>query len=338
VDIAAATVTLTVGYNLFVLAFVLALWERVPAAPAHAALSGGVILIVLVLGRLRRHRPETSIFSLLSLWHPLILYAFLYYQTGLLNRVLVPEFLDPLFRRADTALFGAFPAVYLHRVLRGPFADELFHFAYLSYYFVILLVALLLFLKRREAFPRFVFQLSALFYLCYALFVFLPVEGPLSWRAAHFQGSGLFETIVDFLYERGENPGAAFPSSHVAVALLVALWGGAHFPRLRLPLLFQFVFLSLSAVYCSFHYGIDVIAGLLLGAGMLALMNRSAVFPGAGDAALTSSAGAGRPSVPRDNPSAEKLPPVCPSEASRENPHTERERDPSFWGRCIDTI
>ncbi|MFU8856619.1 MAG: phosphatase PAP2 family protein, partial [Deferrisomatales bacterium] len=70
-------------------------------------------------------------------------------------------------------------------------------------------------------------------------------------------------------------PGAAFPSSHVAVALLVALWGGTHFPRLKLLLLVQFVLLSTSAVYCSFHYGVDIIAGVLLGAGMLVLMNCS---------------------------------------------------------------
>ncbi|MHB8765792.1 MAG: phosphatase PAP2 family protein [Deferrisomatales bacterium] len=274
-DVAAATDALTVGYNLFVLAFVLAFRERILAAPAHAALNGGVILIVLWLGRLRRRRPEMRLFSLLSLWHPLALYALLYYQTGLLNRVLVPEFLDPLFLRADSALFGAFPAIYLHRALRGPFADELFHFAYFTYYPVIVLVSLLFFRKHRGVFQRYLFQLSALFYLCYATYIFLPVEGPLWWRAEFFHGSGPFERIVSFLYARGENPGAAFPSSHVAVALLVALWGGNHFPRLRLPLLVQFVLLSASAVYCSFHYGIDVIAGVLLGAGMLALMNRS---------------------------------------------------------------
>ncbi len=274
-DVAVATDTLTVAYNLFVLAFVLTSWGRVAAAPAHAAFNAGVIGVVLWLGRRRRCRPKESIYARLSLCHPLILYTFLYYQTGLLNRVLVPEFLDPIFLRADIAVFGAFPAIYLHRALGGPFADEFFHVAYLSYYLVIVLVSLLLFRKSLGAFQRFLFQLSALFYLCYATYVFLPVEGPLVERGLVFHGSGLFERIVDFLYAKGENPGAAFPSSHVAVALLVALWGGTHFPRLKPLLLAQFVLLSISAVYCSFHYGVDIIAGVLLGAGMLVLMNRS---------------------------------------------------------------
>ncbi|MDW7709630.1 MAG: phosphatase PAP2 family protein [Deferrisomatales bacterium] len=274
-DLAVATDALTVGYNLFVLAFVLASWGRVAAAPAHAAFNAGVIAIVLWSGWMRRSRPTERFYRLLSLWHPLMLYTFLYYQTGLLNRILVPEFLDPIFLRADVAVFGAFPAVYLQQALRGPFADELFHFAYLSYYPAIVFVSLLLFRKGPGLFQRFVFQLSALFYLCYAVYVFLPVEGPLAERGLVFHGSGLFERIVDFIYEKGENPGAAFPSSHVAVALLVALWGGTHFPRLKLLLLVQLVLLSTSAVYCSFHYGVDIIAGVLLGAGMLVLMNCS---------------------------------------------------------------
>lgn len=257
------------------LAFVLVCWGRVAAAPAHAAFNAGVIGIVLWLGRLRRCRPKERSYALLSLWHPLVLYAFLYHQTGLLNRILVPEFLDPLFLRADVAVFGALPAVYLQQALRGPFADELLHFAYLSYYPVIVVVSVLLFRKSPGLFQRFVFQLSALFYLCYAVYVFLPVEGPLAERGLVFQGTGLFERIVDFLYAKGENPGAAFPSSHVAVALLVALWGGTHFPRLKLLLLVQFVLLSTSAVYGSFHYGVDIIAGVLVGAGMVVLMNRS---------------------------------------------------------------
>ena len=29
-----------------------------------------------------------------SLWYPLVLYGLLYYQTGLINRVVVPQFLD----------------------------------------------------------------------------------------------------------------------------------------------------------------------------------------------------------------------------------------------------
>jgi len=85
VDLALATDTLTIGYNLFVLAFVLVFWVRIAAAPAHAAFNAGVIGIVFWLGRLRRSRPTERFYSLLSLWHPLILYAFLYYQTGLLN-------------------------------------------------------------------------------------------------------------------------------------------------------------------------------------------------------------------------------------------------------------
>ena len=71
--------------------------------------------------------------------------------------------------------------------------------------------------------------------------------------------------MVDFIYARGENPGAAFPSSHVAATFLVAWWGSTHFKRMRIFYWLTCLFLSIATVYCMFHYAVDVIGGLLLG-------------------------------------------------------------------------
>ena len=223
---------------------------------------------------LRRLRSRSGLAVLLSDWHPIVLYTFLYYQSGLLNRVVFPEFLDATFWKLDVAVFGDFPGFFLHRVLGGPAANEVFHFAYFCYYLMIPLVGLLLFVRDRRLFREFVFQLTALFCFCYAVYIFLPVEGPLQLRIEFFSGDGVFERVVNFLYAEGENPGAAFPSSHVAVALLVALWGGRQYRWLRWPLGTAFVLLCVATVYCAFHYGVDVIAGILLGLAAVALMNR----------------------------------------------------------------
>ena len=48
-----------------------------------------------------------------SLWYPLVLYALLYYQTGLINRVVVPRFLDGFFMNLDVRIFGEFPGFFL---------------------------------------------------------------------------------------------------------------------------------------------------------------------------------------------------------------------------------
>ena len=55
------------------------------------------------------------LFLRLSLWYPLILYGFLYYQTGLINTVVVPGFLDSFFLNLDVRIFGEFPGFFLSR-------------------------------------------------------------------------------------------------------------------------------------------------------------------------------------------------------------------------------
>jgi membrane-associated phospholipid phosphatase len=113
-----------------------------------------------------------------------------------------------------------------------------------------------------------------LFYLCYVIYIFLPVEGPVALRNEYYHQGGPFQTIVDFIYAEGENPGAAFPSSHVAVMFLVAWWGGRHFKTMKILYWLTCLFLSIATVYCMFHYAVDVIGGLLLGVLAVLMFNR----------------------------------------------------------------
>lgn len=250
----------TLGYDLFVLAFVILFWRKIPSAGTHLLFNLSVVGVVFLMRRLR----GGSLFRFLRSGYPLILFTFFYYQTGLLNRILVPEFLDPLFLSADRGIFGEFPGILLRQMLRGRFWSEFFHFFYSSYYIVIPLTAVGIFLRKRGRFEEYMFQVSLLFYICYAIYIFLPVEGPLHLRALSFDGGGFFERLVDFLYAKGENPGAAFPSSHVAVALLVAWWSRRVGRAFSCVVTLCSLFLSVATVYCMFHYAVDVFAGVFL--------------------------------------------------------------------------
>jgi len=196
-----------------------------------------------------------------SRWYPLVLYALFYYQTGLINRVIVPQFLDSLFLNLDVRIFGKFPGFFLYGNQGNAILDEFFHFFYFSFYLLIPLTGILLSRKDEKLFERFVFQLSSLFYVCYFFFILLPVEGPIALRNEYYHQEGLFRTLVDLIYAKGENPGAAFPSSHVAAAFLVAWWGSTHFKRMKIFYWLTFLFLSISTVYCMFHYAVDVMGG-----------------------------------------------------------------------------
>ena len=257
-----ATDKITILYSFIVAIFTVIFRVKIPAYPCHLAFNLSVIFLVLLLSFMRQR--SLTVFTV-SLWYPLILYVLLYYQTGLINRVVIPQFLDGFFMNLDVRIFGQFPGLFLRGKHGNAFLDEFFHFSYLNYFLIIPLTGLLLYRKKVTLFESFVFQLSSLFYLCYFIYIFLPVEGPIALRNEYFHHDGLFRAIADFIYAEGENPGAAFPSSHVAAMLLTAWWGSKHFGRMQALFWLTFLFLSIATVYCMFHYAVDVIAGLLLG-------------------------------------------------------------------------
>lgn len=266
-----ATDRITILYNFILVIFAVIFRVKIAAYAYHLAFNLSVILIVLLLSLRRR---SSLLVCTVSLWYPLVLYGLLYYQTGLINRVVVPQFLDGFFMNLDVWIFGEFPAFFLRGKHGNAFLDEFFHFFYFSYYLIIPLTGILLFRKDVKLFESFVFQLSALFYLCFVIYILLPVEGPIALRNEYYHQGGLFQTMVDFIYTGGENPGAAFPSSHVAATFLVAWWGSTHFERMKISYWLTCLFLSIATVYCMFHYAVDVIGGLLLGVLAVLTFNR----------------------------------------------------------------
>jgi membrane-associated phospholipid phosphatase len=257
-----STDRITILYNLILVIFIITFRGEIAAYVRHLAFNLSVIVIVLFLSLMKR---ENKTARAVGLWYPFILYGLLYYQTGFINRVLVPHFLDDFFMNLDAWIFGEFPAIFLRGKHENAFIDELFHFFYFSYYIAIPHTGVLLFRKDAKLFESYVFQLSSLFYLCFIIFILLPVEGPLALRNEYFHQGGPFRVLIDFIYAEVEKPGAAFPSSHVAAMFLVAWWGSTHFRRMKIPYWSTCLLMSIATVYCMFHYAVDVIAGLLLG-------------------------------------------------------------------------
>jgi len=257
-----ATDRITILYNFILVLFIFIFRVKIEAYTYHLAFNLSVILLILFLSFGRRSRLSVG---MVSLWYPLGLYALFYYQTGLINRVIIPQLMDGFFMNLDVRIFGKFPGFYLHGSQENAFLDEFFHFFYFSFYLLIPLTGILIYRKDLKLFKSFVFQLSSLFYVCYFFFIILPVEGPIALRNEYAHHEGLFRTLVDLIYAKGENPGAAFPSSHVAAAFLVAWWGSTQFKRIRIIYWLTFLFLSVATVYCMFHYAVDVMGGLLLG-------------------------------------------------------------------------
>jgi membrane-associated phospholipid phosphatase len=154
-------------------------------------------------------------------------------------------------------------------------------------------VGIALFLRSRQQFFHYVSVLSFLFYVCYLIYVLLPIIGP---RAFFHQvegyalpqatqqlavtdvypqavQAGVFFRLMRWVYRVFEAPGAALPSSHVAVALCTVYFSFRYLPRIRYLHLAVAVLLCFSTVYCRYHYLLDVVAGLVAAAVLIPMGN-----------------------------------------------------------------
>jgi membrane-associated phospholipid phosphatase len=85
--------------------------------------------------------------------------------------------------------------------------------------------------------------------------------------------SGLFFRLMRVIYRIFEAPGAALPSSHVAIAVATVYFSFRYLPRIRYMHLSAALLLCLATVYCHYHYGIDVLTGLLVAAALVPVGN-----------------------------------------------------------------
>jgi membrane-associated phospholipid phosphatase len=185
--------------------------------------------------------------------------------------------LDPWFIRLEEMIFGFQPSLEWSRVWPWPWLHELFEFSYFTYYFVALTTLLLIWkgkpmvdAKRWPAMRAFIRDLGATMLICYSLYTFLPVWGPKYFQAGPVEVPGyLFTRIMEHIHANGAILGAAFPSSHVAATMIpwyhVCKW----FPQHRWWMTSLFVMVCASTVYCRYHYVVDVVGGIMLGALVL---------------------------------------------------------------------
>lgn len=263
--------------------------STVPAWPrllgAHAA---GLVLIHALIQVHARRKPAWGL-DFLRHFYPVLLYTAFFCETGLLNRMFYPDYLDPMVARWEQALFGCQPSVLFMEKLPWLAVSELFYASYCSYYFMVTGVGLALFLRSRQQFFHYVSVLSFLFYACYLIYVCLPIIGArvffrqvegyslpqaiqqLAVTDAYPEAvqSGVFFNLMRWIYRVFEAPGAAFPSSHVAVALCTVFFSFRYLRRIRCVHLAVAVLLCLSTIYCRYHYAVDVLAGLVTAAVLI---------------------------------------------------------------------
>ena len=231
-----------------------------------------ILVIILLAAKLRTHRPG----ALLSEFYPVIIATGLYTEVGMLN-LAVGVSHDDLVQSWEQSLFGSQPSLDWIRSQPWPFQSAVLHLAYMSYYVIVPGAPLGLWLSgRREASRETVLRIMATFYVCYTIFLLFPVAGPryLFEMAQNPATAVAPARWVHAILQSGSAWGTAFPSSHVAVALVAALSALLAWRKLGVPLTVLAILLGMGTVYGQFHYAVDALCGAALGMLMLVVRDR----------------------------------------------------------------
>lgn len=259
---------LTAGYLILSVLLIAIFRNNIPNYFFYISVNSFFIVFIYILVSLNE-RNKSRFIHLIRDWYPVILYTILFEETGRINRTIFPDFIDKFFIDIEFRIFGFHPAIELGNMFDSLFIMEYFHFAYFTYYLIIPGLGFILYFSNKRHFDEYIFVNSLAFYTCLVTYIFLPVLGARYYANAPYFADTfwkegiLFVPIMRFIYSVGEVDGAAFPSSHVAVAVIILIYTYMYARKYFIPALIIIVSLIISTVYCRFHYVIDVFAGII---------------------------------------------------------------------------
>lgn len=260
----------TLAYLAVALGFTLARGPR--TLPAAVLLPLGLALTALVVTILApRARRSGPFGALLAEGYPFLLIPALYTHVGLVNTAGGVAH-DVLVQHWEQSLFGAQVSLVWIRSYPSPSWSTVMHGAYLSFYPILLAAPLgLWFSGRRAATRATTLAMATTFYACYVVFFCFPVAGPRYYFAMAENAATAVPLAVysHRLLEGMSAWGTAFPSSHVAAALVAAVSAWRGWRPLGAVLLVAAGLLTLATVYCQFHYAIDALLGVVFAAIVL---------------------------------------------------------------------
>jgi membrane-associated phospholipid phosphatase len=202
--------------------------------------------------------------------HPLLAIAPAYAIAGMINQSIFHRYFDDLVLGWDRAIFGGHPHQYLARMWPSGPLSEVLHLSYWLYLGLVPALGFTLYFMRRHAAFRIVATTaSATFFLCQFAFVLFPVRGPYYTFPPVQAAGSVFPALVHATLDHGASVGTAFPSSHCAAAVVVAMLAWRYAPRvLAAGITLITLGILVGTVYGGFHYAVDAIAGLLIGLTM----------------------------------------------------------------------
>jgi len=259
---------LTLGYLLVVLCFIAISPHRPTAAlrisVVHAAAIGMVIAVALLAERSR-------FIKIVHDFYPMALFTALFSEFTALSTVLFPHWLEPLLIRFDSWVFGVSSHQWIAAHISPP-VFEFLSFAYWSYYIIIPGTLFLVYKKNYpEEIANATARLCLTMYACYVMFMLAPARGPhhaLPANGALMIEGGFFTNFVREIQKVGSVQGAAFPSSHVAVAWAMYFILQRHYPKFAWAAGVLIAALTVSVFIIGYHFSLDAMAGVVVAIGI----------------------------------------------------------------------
>jgi membrane-associated phospholipid phosphatase len=238
--------------------------ERLPGWPSYLLVNAVTIAFIAALVAAA---PHSRVLGFLHDWYPLLGFITAFEVVARLSLLVVPEWQDAYILRFEEMLFDEPPTVTLPRY-GSPLLTEILELGYFSYYALFMVVGGALYGRHRQAFHLLMSALLITFLMCYAVYLLFPTEGPhhtLAYLHDTPLPGGVFRRLVMMLQKYGGVHGNAFPSSHVAAAIVHLGFAFRYRPRLGWWLTPLVVLLCIGAVYDRYHYFSDVPSGILFG-------------------------------------------------------------------------
>jgi membrane-associated phospholipid phosphatase len=175
---------------------------------------------------------------------------------------------DERLYRLDQHIFGVEPTLWVER-FSTPGVVEWFSFFYYSYFFFISAFIFVITLTSRSDQRQAHFATGFLGVLCigHFLYTLVPGLGPYHHLAHEYQApvqGGVFFDLVLNAVSAGGPLRDIFPSLHTAMPTFCTLFAWKHYRRFAPIATFFCVNIIIATIILRWHYGVDVLAGIIL--------------------------------------------------------------------------
>ncbi len=225
-----------------------------------------LVSIVLIFVLIRRSRVSTPFWDFLRNLYPLVLLPLVYEEIRFVDHLFFKGFLDSFVVSFERDLLGFHPNLWISS-LYSPFLTEIMTFFYFSYYFMVFIPPVVLWLRKDGSnLERFMNAVMLSYYVSFLFSITFPVESPRFFLKSFASPQGFYLTkFHDHFMAMGSFRGNGMPSSHVAATLSSVLSIKEVNTALFWVMFVSFLLMSFSTIYGGYHYLSDVLGGVVVG-------------------------------------------------------------------------